>query len=521
MDERTKQEDIATVQTLSKLPENTNKISKLELKRHNHPSDAWCAVHNYVLDITKFAKRHPGGDLILLAAGSDATVLFETYHPKGISTSVVKKLIVGQMAQGEQFESYYSWESEFYPTLKRRVVDRLEELKLSRRGGSGSIFVKGAFFLFGFWFCLWKMIVTIDFIYALLWSIAMGIFASFVGTCIQHDGNHGAFSNFRIINKIAGWTLDMIGASGFTWEIQHMLGHHPYTNVLDCAEDKRKQSGLDAGMTIKDQESDPDVFSSFPLMRMHPEHEASWYHKYQHLYAPLLFALMTLAKVLQQDFEVATQKRLYHIDATCRYGSNLNVLRFWSMKAITMIYMVGLPCYSHGLFKGLVIFFIGHVACGEMLATMFIVNHVIEGVSFGRKNIISVDGTGDNSAQPTTAQGVTPMLATRESAKKANKNIAEVPLNDWAAVQCQTSVNWSAGSWFFNHFSGGLSHQIEHHLFPSICHTNYVHLHDVVKQTCEEFGVPYQAEPSLFTAYGKMLSHLRYLGNEGSKLKLS
>ena len=92
--------------------------------------------------------------------------------------------------------------------------------------------------------------------------------------------------------------------------------------------------------------------------------------------------------------------------------------------------------------------------------------------------------------------------------------LTEVPLNDWAAVQCQTSVNWSPGSWFWNHFSGGLSHQIEHHLFPSICHTNYVHLHEVVKQTCEEYGVPYQAEHSLYTAYGKMIAHLKFLGKE-------
>ncbi len=60
--------------------------------------------------------------------------------------------------------------------------------------------------------------------------------------------------------------------------------------------------------------------------------------------------------------------------------------------------------------------------------------------------------------------------------------------------------------------SGGLSHQIEHHLFPSICHTNYVHIQDVVEKTCKEFGMPYQSEPNLFVAYGKMLRHLKIMG---------
>jgi len=65
-----------------------------ELRRHNVPQNAWAAVHGKVLDITNFATRHPGGDIILLAAGKDATVLFETYHPRGVPPELVKKLQV-------------------------------------------------------------------------------------------------------------------------------------------------------------------------------------------------------------------------------------------------------------------------------------------------------------------------------------------------------------------------------------------------------------------------------------------
>ena len=45
-----------------------------------------------------------------------------------------------------------------------------------------------------------------------------------IGVCIQHDGNHGAFAESRILNRLAGWTLDLISASAFTWEVQHVLG---------------------------------------------------------------------------------------------------------------------------------------------------------------------------------------------------------------------------------------------------------------------------------------------------------
>lgn len=513
-------------------------ISKSELASHNTPASAWCAVHstdsdgNYVpnshavLDITSFASKHPGGDLILLAAGKDASVLFETYHPRGVPRSLVKKLTIGVMERGSYDDSFYSWDSDFYKVLKARVVARIEERGLSRRG-SVEIWVKALFLLAGFWFSLFQMYANGgNFAAAVAWSISMGVFAAMIGVNVQHDGNHGAFAQSKLINKCAGWTLDMIGASAFTWEFQHMLGHHPYTNVLDGEEETRKEEGVDSKIEEKDQESDPDVFSSFPLMRMHPFHTPSWFHRYQHMYAPFLFALMTLAKVFQQDYEVAVSKRLYHIDAQVRYGSMWNVARFWSMKFITMVYMMGLPVYFHGVAKGVALFVIGHLACGELLATMFIVNHVIEGVSYAKKDLKGAEPDDDKQSdnvkkavgKPVTMTGSTPMEKTRQQALESSSKdgqkatIPSIPFNDWAAVQCQTSVNWAPGSWFWNHFSGGLSHQIEHHLFPSICHTNYAYIQDVVENTCQEYGVPYQSEPSLLVAYGKMINHLKFLG---------
>jgi len=129
-----------------------------------------------------------------------------------------------------------------------------------------------------------------------------------------------------------------------------------------------------------------------------------------------------------------------------------------------------------------------------------------------------MEETAKEAAILLAAQNITVKTNAQENlttgSTKKIENMSPVPLNDWAAVQCQTSVNWSVGSWFWNHFSGGLCHQIEHHLFPSICHTNYVYIQDVVESTCREYGVPYQAEPSLFSAYFKMISHLKALGRE-------
>ena len=178
-------------------------ISRSELASHNTPSSAWCAIHpkggstkkgkgggHAVLDITNFASKHPGGDLILLAAGKDASVLFETYHPRGVPTTLVEKLRIGTMESGSfKNGSFYSWDSDFYPTLRARVLQRLEERGLSRRG-SIEISIKAIFLLCGFWFSLAKMYTSYSstFIVASTWSISMGIFAALIGVNIQHDG---------------------------------------------------------------------------------------------------------------------------------------------------------------------------------------------------------------------------------------------------------------------------------------------------------------------------------------------
>ena len=260
-------------------------ITRSELAMRNSPSSAWCAIHvtsggerrgsssssssegggrgdekkkddgrYIVLDVTKFANVHPGGDLILLGAGKDASVLFETYHPCGVHKALIEKLRIGTMESGCFDGTFYSWNSDFYPTLKRRVVDRLVERGLTRRG-SNEIQIKAVLLLLGFWYSLVKMYTSHDehFLASAAWSISMGIFAALIGVNIQHDGNHGAFATSKFVNKCAGWTMDMIGASAFTWEMQHMLGHHPYTNVLDVVEDNRKGMGVDCRMEEKDQ----------------------------------------------------------------------------------------------------------------------------------------------------------------------------------------------------------------------------------------------------------------------------
>ena len=49
-----------------------------EVSQHNSGSDCWTVISGDVYDLTDYIKRHPGGDEILRACGSDATSQFNS-----------------------------------------------------------------------------------------------------------------------------------------------------------------------------------------------------------------------------------------------------------------------------------------------------------------------------------------------------------------------------------------------------------------------------------------------------------
>jgi linoleoyl-CoA desaturase len=84
--------------------------------------------------------------------------------------------------------------------------------------------------------------------------------------------------------------------------------------------------------------------------------------------------------------------------------------------------------------------------------------------------------------------------------------------NAWAVHQAETTVNFARHSRVLSWFVGGLNFQVEHHLFPQICHINYPAISKVVEETCREFGVPYMENKSFGAG---IASHYRWLRRMG------
>ncbi|MFI1991076.1 fatty acid desaturase family protein [Actinoplanes sp. NPDC020271] len=81
---------------------------------------------------------------------------------------------------------------------------------------------------------------------------------------------------------------------------------------------------------------------------------------------------------------------------------------------------------------------------------------------------------------------------------------------DYLRKQVLTSRNVKGGR-LTDLALGGLNYQIEHHLFPAMPTPNLSKAQPIVREYCQQVGVPYE-ETSLITSYRQALHHLHVVG---------
>mgnify|MGYP006233928355 FL=1 len=83
--------------------------------------------------------------------------------------------------------------------------------------------------------------------------------------------------------------------------------------------------------------------------------------------------------------------------------------------------------------------------------------------------------------------------------------------SDWAVNQLMNTANFAPKSTWFSWYVGGLNYQVEHHLFPNICHVHYSKISHIVRDTAFEYNLPYYSYKTFADAvfeHGKLLYHL-------------
>jgi linoleoyl-CoA desaturase len=85
---------------------------------------------------------------------------------------------------------------------------------------------------------------------------------------------------------------------------------------------------------------------------------------------------------------------------------------------------------------------------------------------------------------------------------------------EWAIHEIRTTANFAPGNKIVSWFVGGLNFQVEHHLFPRVSHVHYAALSKIVKEHCDQFGIPYHSYPKMRQA---VASHIRVMKALGDK----
>ena len=355
---------------------------------------------------------------------------------------------------------------EFFKELRKRVNAHFKENNISRHANLEMKFKTA--FMIALYFT--PMILMITGVVTSLWGVIgmwtlMGIGMSGIGLSIMHDANHGAYSQNKHVNNVLGYLLNFLGAYHTNWKNQHNVLHHSFTNVDGHDEDIAKEG----------------------VMRFSPTQERKSIYRFQVFYAPFLYGIMTIYWFLSKDFEqvIRYHKRDLLAPQGYTFASALAEVIFNKVWYLAIFLALPIIVIALPWWQVLLGFLLMHFISGLFLALIFQPAHVIH-----ETNFYVPDENGSIE-------------------------------NNWAVHQLRTTANFANKSVFFSWFVGGLNFQIEHHLFPHICHVHYRHISAIVKQTAEEYDVPYHQHRTFLDALRSHFSLLHQLGTGSYDKKLA
>lgn len=120
------------------------------------------------------------------------------------------------------------------------------------------------------------------------WSSAM------LGLYLQHDACHASFTRSPLVWNIMRRTYElMTGLSSVIWIHQHVLGHHPFTNVVDI---------------------DPDIIQTNPgPVRIHENQPWIFYYAWQSWYWIPMYSQLVFSRRLSEWKNLFVDRRFKSI----------------------------------------------------------------------------------------------------------------------------------------------------------------------------------------------------------------
>ncbi len=342
----------------------------------------------------------------------------------------------------------------FVKELRKRVNGYFKENNISRNANAHMVFKTITMFLI--YLIPYAFLYTglVSGVWAVFLALVMGVGMAGIGMNVMHDANHGAYSSSPKVNNLIGICIYLIGGDVYNWKVQHNILHHTYTNI----------DGLDG-----------DIHQD-PFLRLSSEQSWGKGHKFQHLYAFFLYSLGTL---LWSVVDFVQYRRFTKMglspDGKLNKPKQLRKLLLYKMAYWTFIFVLPMLFSPFAWWQVVLGWLLMNLVAGFILTVTFQLAHLVEGVAFP---VPSDQGKVEN---------------------------------EWMIHQLKTTANFAKKSRLVTWYVGGLNFQIEHHLFPNICHVHYKKLSDIVKATADQYGILYNDKKTYLEAvysHYKMLKHL-------------
>ena len=277
-----------------------------------------------------------------------------------------------------------------------------------------------------------------------------------VGFSIQHDGGHRAYSRREWVNQLMAFSLDLIGASSYLWRWKHGVLHHTHPNVVG-----------------RDTDIEPGAVARFS-----PHQPRYWFHRWQHLYLWPLYAVTAPRWHLYTDFQEVVKGHIaeHRVPRPKRW----DLVFFLLGKVFSIGFLLGLPMFFHPVWVVALYYLLAAGSVGVMLTVVFQLAHCV--------------GEADFPAP-----------------EPDNVRMADA----WAVHQIRTTVDFGRNSRLLCWLLGGLNFQIEHHLFPRVCHIHYPALSRIVEKVCHEYGVRFSTHTTFAAGIRSHYRWLRHMGRAG------
>ena len=340
-------------------------------------------------------------------------------------------------------------ENLFLEDLKNDIAQYFTNKNIHRYGNSEMYFK--CILWISLWGLSWYGIIYFKDSY--LTSVSIGIFHMFchlmIAFNIIHDANHNAMFKSRKLNTFFGYFIELLGSSRKMWIESHNKEHHSSVNI------HKHDNNIDG----------------HGLLRLTPHDKWLPHHKFQWIYAPLVYSLSTINYATFRDFKLIfknKKKKPFSFYA-----------EFVFFKILYYSYLFIIPMFIFNVsFKILISYFlIGHLINGLILSIIFIIGHLTEGTSYPNVNNMVVQ-------------------------------------EDWAVHILKTTGDFATNTKPLQWFVGGINLHIVHHLFPTICHVHYKEVLKIIKDIASKHEIIYREIPSFKLAFISHFKLLKQLGKE-------